>query len=259
VSLKSVVRGVLSSRVKPHRIRAGHLRGAHIVTSWHDYPAGITGCTERGLLAWLQQNVKRGETWLDVGAHYGYTAIALSQFVGRAGRVFAFEPVVATAGCVAQTSKLNGLTQLTVVPFGLGMPETLACLRLPLERGMADLTLSDGADCWESLQIARLDWLWPLLNGGVDVIDGIKIDVQGMEIDVLLGMESILSRHHPKLVIELHTGVDRSTLIELLGHAGYQTRARAIEPQGDALQDELKDDHSYSFSANNPQESLLSR
>ena len=119
-------------RIGPHRIRGGSLRGARIVTSWHDYPAGVMGRTERGLLAWFQQEVRAGDTWLDIGAHYGYTAIALSRQVGAAGRVFAFEPVTATAGCVAQTRRLNNLSQLTVVPLGLGKPESLISVTLPL-------------------------------------------------------------------------------------------------------------------------------
>jgi len=206
------------------------------------------GRTERDLLDWFQQNVKPGETWLDVGAHYGYTAIGLSRLVGPSGRVFAFEPVVSTAGCVAQTRILNGLTQATVVPCGLGDPESLACFKLPLERGMADQTLiADAERWWESIQIARLDWLWPRLNGGIDAIDGVKIDVQGMEIDALRGMEDLLRRQHPKLVIELHDGVDRTTVLDLLARTGYQTRCCAIEPQGDAR---FKDNHSYAFVAN---------
>src|ERR1700730_1047474 len=239
---------MLSGRVKPHRIFAGPLRGARIVTSWHDYPASIMGRTERNLLDWFQHNVKPGETWLDVGAHYGYTAIALSQLVGPSGRVFAFEPVVSTAGCVAQTRSLNGLTQATVVPCGLGAPESLAYLKLPLERGMADRTLSSDAERWgEPIQIARLDWLWPLLNGGIDAVDGVKIDVQGMEIEALRGMEGSLRHQHPKLVLELHAGVDRSTVLDLLARAGYQARGCAIEPQRGA---DLKDHQSYSFVAN---------
>jgi FkbM family methyltransferase len=239
---------LLSGRVKPHRILAGPLRGARIVTSWHDYPASIMGRTERDLLDWFQHNVKPGETWLDVGAHYGYTAIALSQLVGPSGRVFAFEPVVSTAGCVAQTRSLNGLTQATVVPCGLGAPESLAYLKLPLERGMADRTLTTDAERgWESIQIARLDWLWPRLNGGIDAVHGMKIDVQSMEIEALRGMEGLLQRQHPKLVVELHAGVDRSTVLDLLARAGYQTRGCAIEPQVGA---DLKDNHSYAFVAN---------
>jgi FkbM family methyltransferase len=248
--VKQIVRRLLSTRVRPHRILGGPLRGSRIVTSWRDYPAAIAGITERELVAWFREHAKPGETWLDVGAHYGYTAIALAQTVGPAGRVFAFEPVISTAGCVAQTRRLNDLKQLTVVPCGLGAPDRLTYLKLPIERGMADQTLrSQEERWWESIQIARLDWLWPLLNEGSDAIAGVKIDVQGMEIEVLRGMEAILRRQHPKLVIELHAGVDRSVVLDLLEGMGYRTSAHPIAPQPEPG-DVLKDDHSYAFVAN---------
>ena len=68
------------------------------MTSWHDYSAGLTGRTERGVLDWSGQYVRPGETWLDVGAHYGYAAFALARLVGPSGRVSTVEPVAATAG-----------------------------------------------------------------------------------------------------------------------------------------------------------------
>src|SRR5947209_1348739 len=70
--LKDFARKALSRRVRPHRILFGRLRGRMIVTSWHDYPGALLGSTERPLLEWFYMNVHLGETWIDVGAHYGY-------------------------------------------------------------------------------------------------------------------------------------------------------------------------------------------
>src|SRR5205814_10611463 len=100
------------------RIRRGPLRGSRLGTSWRDYPAALLGYTEGPLLRWLAANAGPGETWLDVGAHYGYTALVLSRLVGPEGRVFAFEPVPETAGCLAATRARNRLAQLTVLPLG---------------------------------------------------------------------------------------------------------------------------------------------
>ena len=80
--LKGAIRKLLPQAVGPHRIKSGPLRGSTIVTSWHDYPAAILGRTEAALLAYFARHASSGETWLDVGAHYGYTAIALSKLVG---------------------------------------------------------------------------------------------------------------------------------------------------------------------------------
>ena len=95
--LKEVLRQILPRSIGQRRILGGPLRGRSFVTSWYDYPAAILGRMERPLLDWFRCNVGLGETWLDVGAHYGYTAIALSHFVGISGRVYAFELMLATA------------------------------------------------------------------------------------------------------------------------------------------------------------------
>ncbi len=229
-SLKNIIRPLLPRHVGMHRVWDGPIRGAHIVTSWHDYPAGILGRTEEELLRWFEVNVRRDETWLDIGAHYGYTAIALSRLVGAEGRVFAFEPMLTTAGYLSRTRSVNSLCQLTIVPMALGTPaDRLASLQLPVERGMVDSTIKRGDGIHENILVTSLDWLWPQLSSGKQQIDGVKIDVQGMEIAVLRGMTNLLIRDHPKLVIELHSGVDREEFSAVLSGAGYCSPGRAVE------------------------------
>jgi len=248
--MRSVLRRMLPRTVRPRRILAGPLRGVWLVTSWHDYSGGLTGRTERGLLDWFGDHARAGETWLDVGAHYGYTGFALARLVGPRGRVFTFEPVAATAGYMDRGRELNGLTQITIVPLGLGAPETLEIRRLPLTRGMADSTLpTDGRTRFVTIPIARFDWVWPLLHNGDAAVHGIKIDVQGMELEVLAGMQETLRRWHPRLVIELHTGVNREAVLTLLGNLGYSTSARPVEPTVDERTPRLLDDRSYAFTA----------
>ena len=243
---KEAIRRALPRSLSPHRILSGPLRGQTIVTSWHDYPAAILGRTERPLLEWFQKHARTGETWLDVGAHFGYTAMFLSKMVGDNGRVFAFEPMISTAGCVAQTRKINGLVQLSVMPMALGQPEPFGTCVLPTTRGMADSTIGD-ASWHERISVARFDWLWPQICDSKSGIDGIKIDVQGMEIEVLRGMTEVLRQHAPKLAIELHRGVSRVELLSLLAQAGYQQPGLPVEPLMGEREPQYADDRSYAF------------
>jgi FkbM family methyltransferase len=226
-------------------VLSGPLRGARIVTSWHDYPAAILGKTEKELLGWFQQNVRTGETWLDVGAHYGYTALALCRLVGPNGRVFAFEPMLRTAGSVTETRRVNGARQLTVIPMGLGAPEQdIAGIEVPVERGMADSTVRNST--WnEAILVSSLDWLWPRLSGPNARIHGVKIDVQGMEIEVLRGMLETLRAHRPRLVVEVHNGVDREDFRSVLREAGYPSAGVPLEHEGKLT--EYRDNCSYAF------------
>ena len=237
-TLKEKIRQFLPKRLKAHRIRRGFLQGRLIVTSWRDYPGAIRGTTEERLIEWFRANVRAGETWIDVGAHYGYTALALAQLVGPVGSVVAFEPVLASAGAMAITRQLNVCGHLRIAPFALGSQPGIHTFHLPVYRGMADSTLRAG-DWNEPLLVTSFDHIWPSVGTPGSRIDGVKIDVQGMEIEVLRGMRQMLMRDHPKLVVEFHKGVDRRVALELLTEVGYEVSGYTA--------DLIADDTSYPF------------
>jgi FkbM family methyltransferase len=228
--LKRGLRSLFPRSLVRHRIMAGPLRGSDIVTSWHDYPAAILGRTELALLDWFANNVGQGETWLDIGAHYGYTSIALCKLVGASGHVYAFEPMLNTAGCIARTRLLNDLPQMTVVPIALGNKADFGVDSLLSVRGMIDSTLQETEGFSEPFIVSRLDWLWPRISEPNSRLDGIKIDVQGMEIEVLKGMSAIAKRYRPKLLVELHTGVSRPQFLDVMNSLGYLTPGFPVEP-----------------------------
>jgi FkbM family methyltransferase len=243
-SLKAHIRRFLPRSIRSHSILAGPLRGASIYTSWHDYPGAILGTTERPLLAWFQRNVLPGETWIDIGAHYGYTAMALCRLVGPHGRVLAFEPVLTTARCIARTRELNELRQLQILPVGLGSCVALESRRLFVTRGMADSTVDQGS-CEEKISVTSFDTIWGLLCEDKPAVHGIKIDVQGMELEVIEGMRETLRAWHPKLIVEFHAGVDRAQALELLTSCGYSMPGAPIDPAPNQLL--YPDDKSYLF------------
>jgi FkbM family methyltransferase len=236
VSLKENLRRLLPSAVRPRRILAGPLRGRYLVTSWHDYPTALLGTAEPGLLAWFAKTVRPGETWLDLGAHYGYTSMALCHYVGKTGRVFAFEPVLTTAGHLSSTREANGLSQMTVVPFALANYEEITSTRVQIRKAMAQSADAAPNHAWvEEIYCIALDTIWNRLCGPVDTISGIKIDVEGMECQVLRGMMGILHKHKPRLVIEIHKsrGVELETVAPILREAGYDPGGRVLEPASD--------------------------
>lgn len=238
-------RPLLPRVARPRTILAGPLRGHRLVTSWHDYPAALLGYTELDLLRWFRRAVGPGETWLDVGAHYGYTALALSLLVGPRGRVFAFEPVRDTAACLAETARVNRLEQLRVVRVGLSDSSYLAPMYVAVDRGMARPTVARAS---ELIDVIALDRAWDALHPGEGRVHGVKLDVQGMEGRALAGMESVLRRHRPQLAIELHPGVDRSALLAFLARCGYRRPGRPVAPLPGELAPRYADDRTYVFS-----------
>ncbi|MBO0730411.1 MAG: FkbM family methyltransferase, partial [Acidimicrobiaceae bacterium] len=160
-----IARPLLPRTKRPRRILTGPLRGCKLVTSWYEYPAGLLGYTESALLRWLSATVRPGQTWLDVGAHYGYTALALARLVGPSGRVFAFEPLPATVDCLRETRRLNQIDHLRVVPFGLAEPDNAGHMDVAVERGMAN-PLNEAASDVSAVTMACLDKVWDDLSEG---------------------------------------------------------------------------------------------
>jgi FkbM family methyltransferase len=247
-AVKASIRRLLPKRYTAHHIISGPLHGMRIVTSWNDYPSAILGYTEKALMQWFSCNARIGETWLDIGSHYGYIAMAMARSVGARGRVFAFEPMVSTAGCISRSIAINGLTQVTIVPMGLGSPSEVEIRRISTTRGMADSTLNGGCD-EAAIFVASFEWLWPRICGGDSRIDGVKIDVQGMEIEVVRGMAEVLKMWRPKLALEVHAGVDRESLLALLEDCGYARDATPIEPVAEETSAQYLDNRSYEFHA----------
>jgi FkbM family methyltransferase len=52
-------------------------------------------------------------------------------------------------------------------------------------------------------------------------IDFVKVDVDGAEVQALLGCQEILKRHHPTLIIEAHNDENRAFLMVWLVKLGY--------------------------------------
>jgi FkbM family methyltransferase len=219
-------------------VLGGPLRGLRIVTSWHDYPAAICGYTERKLIDWLLAHAQPGETWLDVGANCGYTSLALCRRVGGVGWVYAFEPALPTAACLERTSRENRFVQLVTMPLALSDAPALNVLRFATARGMIDSQMaSDDPGAVAQIVAVGLDAIWDSIAPPDPTIHGIKIDVQGMELEALRGMEQTLARYQPKLVLEIHRDVPRAEVLELLERCGYGTEPIPIDETLEAFLD----------------------
>jgi FkbM family methyltransferase len=223
-----------------------------IFTSWQDYPRSILGSAETPLCRWIEEHASKGETWIDIGAHHGVTSLALSRAVGVGGRVFAFEPVLSSAGFLARTREANALTQMTVVPLAMGNAQELTLVRVSLEsKGMIAITPKMRAGTWagvgEIVYEMAFDRIWPVLNDGIDRVDGIKVDVQGAESYVLRGLRETLERHKPKLVVEYHDYADLTEFLETLESVGYSRVGRDIDEPSNVPTSELRNGCNYEF------------
>jgi FkbM family methyltransferase len=149
----------------------------------------------------------------------------MAKRTGPDGRVFAFEPGPAVRKYLEENIKANQYDHVNVFPFALfsrdgkgvmeGRDNLNACLIPDVGKSSTDLT-----------QFVRFDRLQEKLNmGRVNVI---KMDVEGAEMDILIGMQEYLKGYHPGLIIEVHleglaqfgyTAADLTAFIQTLGYS----------------------------------------
>jgi FkbM family methyltransferase len=142
--------------------------------------------------------LRPGMVAVDVGANIGTHTVCFAQSVGPSGRVLAFEPQsvlhqllvgnVTLNGCanvIAENKALGASAGSVVVPF----------LDYAREGNFGALELGAWAQ-GETIPVATLD------SYALPICHLIKIDVEGMERDVLEGAHTTIARHRPLLYVE---------------------------------------------------------
>jgi FkbM family methyltransferase len=173
----------------------------------------------------LKNFIPKGSTVLDVGAHQGTHTLAFAKLVGNTGNVIAFEPQRSMFQIIGGTVALNELYNVRVYNFAVG--EKRDTVKIPIFdytrrahfSGMKVTNQSDG----ENVIQVGIDDLITELAIDVDNISLMKIDVEGMEYQVLLGSKKLLSLQNLIIYFELHKGNQYySQIIDLLRSNGYR-------------------------------------
>ncbi len=199
----------------------------------------------------------QGRTVYDVGAHIGVLSLFFGKAVGEAGRVISFEPNPRSQAAARENLELNKLTNVQIVGMGVGSSRGKFQLVFPTGRygsGTMDANISQhylqsGKAQAVDVDVDTLDSCIATL--GLPKPDLIKIDVEGMESDVLQGMSGIMQERHPALYVEIH-GIGASSKLAsaekvagLVRRFGYSiTHVESGQPVTDNI-DFAKEGHLY--------------
>lgn len=180
--------------------------------------------------------IKQGSIVVDIGANVGYFTLLSSLVVGDKGKVYAFEPEPKNYQLMLQNIKLNKLSNIVAenkavsdkngsIEFFVDEVESggNSIFQNAVQYGDKDLS--------HSIQIETVSIDKYFSNN--EVIDFIKIDVQGAETLVLDGMRDIVKRNdNIKMVIEIapywleKAGYSTAQCWELLTELGFKYKYR---------------------------------
>jgi FkbM family methyltransferase len=154
---------------------------------------------EPDAVAVIDALVRDGDTCFDIGANVGALTLAMARRVGAAGRVYAFEPGPLTYPRLARNIALNPSIRGRVVTLQLGVadkPGTLYWNEEPDNRGNATLLRPSGAP----VRVVSIDGHFA--TEPLQRLTLVKIDVEGMEYEVLAGGRATWFAHQPVIYLE---------------------------------------------------------
>jgi len=218
------------------RTQYGFLYNADL-GDWLGQYVYLTGCYEPPTARVIAALLNPADTFIDVGANSGFFTLLASHCVGPNGRVLAFEPVPSMRSRLQGNLSLNAAENVVIHDIALSNEagEHLFHEGPPGHKGLSSLrSLTNEATSF-SVKTMPLD---DLLDDEF-AVNLIKIDVEGAEQLVVNGMQQLLARQKPHIVIEVtdsylaalgHNAVALCQSLCDLGYRMYRIADNALIP-----------------------------
>ena len=150
----------------------------------------------------FKNKIKNGDIVVDIGANIGYFTLLMAKLVGNNGKTFSFEPEPKNFTILSKNVIINNYKNVVLEKKGVSDYNGTSKFFLSSENtGMHSLHKVDNKGKEIDIDVIKLDDYF-IIEGLVDRISMIKIDVEGAELQVLNGMTKILKNGKLKLLIE---------------------------------------------------------
>ncbi len=190
---------------------------------------------ESYLVNYFKSNVNEGDTVIDIGGYVGTHSIVLSKLVGNKGRVYTFEPFPVSFNTLFYNIINNKCFNVILYNCGLGNTNTIMklpniCKTINTVFNWGCIKLEDKEDKEDKISdnnvyIKKLDDF--NINPKL-----IKIDVEGMEFNVLLGAENTIKKNKPILIVEINYEEDEynyTNVKNYLWSLGYKIKKQFLQ------------------------------
>ncbi len=152
------------------------------------------GPYERG-----EVKLKKGDVVIDAGAYLGVFSIFASQKIGPRGRVYAFEPISENHELLKKTIELNKAGNVKAIPRALAKGKGPLLMSLKEQRFDTSSGFFKRGDKNRVVKQISLDEF--IRQEKIPKIDFIKVDVEGMEREVLSGAKKTIKKFKPCLAV----------------------------------------------------------
>ena len=201
--------------------RVKDCRYGPMLYNFHDQYVGrsldLYGEYSESEVALFRQLVRPGDVVVEVGANLGAHTVALAKLTGSHGAVVAFEPQRIVYQALCANAALNSLLHVFANHAAVG--NSPGTLRVPTldptqEQNFGGYNLQGHTE-GEIVPLITLDSL------GLSNCRLLKVDVEGMELDVLQGAANLIRTFLPALYVENDRADRSAALTAYITSLGY--------------------------------------
>ncbi len=195
---------------------------------WCQVEIMATGSTEPATLKLFERLLRPGDIVFDVGAHVGHHALVASRAIGLTGQLYAFDPQPYNADRICRNAVLNMSSNIVTVCAACGEHDDFIKLPFQDSRDRSRLSLAhkgpNDLSSYVEVPILRLDTF--MARHDISFGKLIKIDVEGFELEVILGLGNKLTAFENIVFEVLQVSEVNKTgrLINILISAGFSLR-----------------------------------
>jgi FkbM family methyltransferase len=160
----------------------------------------------------LTAHLSAGDWAVDIGANVGRYTHHMARCVGPTGRVLAFEPVAVSFALLTANMQAAGAGNVTL--FNVALSSTAGIVGMtvpsyensPMNNYYRAHLAAEGDQQVLSLPLDALP-----IPGRLRLV---KIDAEGHDVQVLMGMTALLRRHRPSVIVEGWLGGEAAKWLE---------------------------------------------
>lgn len=195
------------------------------IDDWIQENIYFTQDYEHAELTYLSQHLKADDVFVDIGANIGVYSLIASKLLAAKGKVISFEASAKNYDRLQEHLSLNKAENIKAHHLAIAEKEKEITLYYDAQEANIGMisAYANSNEIGEKIKAVALDDFLP--NQKVDFI---KLDIEGGEYDALKGMQKLLQKQNPTLLIEIEEDIIAKTeytvedLINFLKELGYQ-------------------------------------
>jgi FkbM family methyltransferase len=197
----------------PHKVRLAVTPQEQVNFWWSFFPASFHSDRsvfeywgdDIGDLRFLWNYLQPGMTFLDIGAYHGIFSLIAAKKLGRGGRVVAFEPSPRERRRMQLHLRHNRIATVSLEPYALSAGEGKATLSVVVDgfTTMNSLRTPPTDHATKQIMVNTIALDAYLEQKKIEIVDLIKIDTEGGELEAFRGAAKLLKGCRPLIICEV--------------------------------------------------------